>query len=126
MERRRRDEERRVDVRVRKQLAIIAVEPRHPERFLRPRKLFRDRAACGDEVGVRNPLREFLRVPAAESAEAHNADAQPPGAAQSPTTRFSRHERVAASASSSALMPSLIDVRTGLVSLSASKKCAIS
>ena len=134
MQRVRRDEEHGVDVRVREQLARSpCTAPLTPSssRAQSSSSPIGLHAATSSAPGTR--VREILGVAAAHAAEAGDADAN--GDVQwlvdsrrphSSTIRFSRHDVVAASASSSALTPSSIDVRTGLPLASASKKCAIS
>ena len=109
----------------REQLRVVARSTRcDAERVARPVELLADRAAGGDELGAGHALREVLGVAAAHAAEADDADARSAIAcgrrialgiaAHSSTMRFSRHDVVAASASSSAFTPSSIVVRTGL------------
>ena len=117
MKRSRRDQEHGVDVVLREHRLVVRVEVPQPERISRPVELFGERTARGDEFNPRHALGEILRMA---------AEARARGCVHSSTIRFSRQDVVAASASSSALTPSSIDVLTGERLASASKKCAIS
>src|SRR6185503_2666049 len=130
MQRRRRDQEYRFDFRVGQHRRVFGVAARDAELLLRPGELFGDGAAGGDQVRARRALREILGVAAAQATQARDADAQAaPGVGRwthSSMIRRSRHDRVAASASSSALTPSAIVVLTGSPPATASMKCVIS
>ena len=130
MQRRRRDQEHRIDFRVGQHRRVVGVAARDAELLLRPGELFGDGAAGGDQLGARHALREILGVAAAQATQARDADAQAASGigrwTHSSMIRRSRHERVAASASSSALTPSAIVVLTGLPPATASMKCVIS
>ena len=76
MQRRRRDQEYRVDVGLSEERRIIGVKIAHRQRVFRPGKLVGDRAARGDKLGRGYALREILGVAAAEAAKADDADAQ--------------------------------------------------
>ena len=125
MQRRRSHQEHGLDAGIREQRRVVPVDALDAETVACPGQFVGDRAACRNEFGPRHALRQVLGVPATQSAEAGDADTQT-GAAHNSMTRFSRHEWVAASASSSAFTPSWIVVLTGVPSLIAAKKCAIS
>src|SRR5690349_13492837 len=102
MQRRRRDDEHCIDLTVGEKVLEVAMQTLEAERVLRPGELFGDRAACGDKRDPRDAASEVLGVAAAEASESRDADAQARRGAHSSTIRFSRHDVVAASASSSA------------------------
>lgn len=116
----------RLEARVAEQRRVVGVGRRDAQRLLGPRPLGGDRAARGDEFGAGAAQREIARVARTHPPEAGDADADPRGAHPRLTIRASRHEVVAASASSSARTPSSMPVRIGLPVASDSKKCAIS
>ena len=66
------------------------------------------------------------KLPLARSKYISRALCGPNSQASTASTRPSRHDRVASSASSSALIPSSMVVRTGVPLLAASRKCSIS
>ena len=76
MKRRGRDQENRLHVGLRKHRMVIAMQIRNAKRIARPRQLLVDGAARGDEIDVRNALREIFRVAAPEPPQADDADAQ--------------------------------------------------
>src|SRR6202035_2544086 len=109
---------------------VVGVAAGDAEFLLRPGELFCDGTAGRDQLRSRRAPRDIFGVAAAQATEARNADAQTAfcldRCGHSSTIRRSRHDRVAASASSSALTPSAMVVRTGLPPAAASMKCAIS
>ncbi len=117
----RRHQEDRVDVAIGEQRGVVVVQRLDPQRRGGPGALLGRRAAGGHELRAGHAQRQVLGMALAQPAEADDADTD-----HNSTIRFSRHDSVAASASSSALTPSAIDVRTGAPLASASKKCAIS
>src|SRR6195952_1473375 len=127
VQRRRRDEPDGIKRWILQQRLVIVVEREFGQVFHRPFTFGGNRAARGGERRARHVPREVARVTLAEPSQSNNPN---------PHRRFhaapslmivpSRHERVAASASSSAFRPSATVVRTGLPCWTASKKCAIS
>ena len=128
----RRRQEDGLDVAVAEQVLVALVGNGHAELALREGARLAAGIARGDELRLRHARREIRRVPGSHATEAGDGHPQPPAGAlhrrraHSLTIRCSRHDVVAASASSSALMPSSIVVRTGLPLPIASTKWAIS
>ena len=75
VQRRRRDQEHRVEPRMREHRVVVLEHVRDAEHVTRPCALVGDRAAGGDELGAPDLPREHRRVPPAEPAQPGDADA---------------------------------------------------
>ena len=120
----RRHQKNGIDIGTLEQRRVIGECVRNAERFRSPCQLVGQRTACRHKRRAGDAVSEVFRMMTSHPAESGDANAQRLFQPHNSTMRFSRHERVAASASASAFTPSSIDVRTGRFRVIASMKCA--